>query len=444
MAVCIKCQVSSNATVLVGYIPVTRLECFTDDSHAVAGYCLFHHCMLEILKPLIDAGEHSVNMMCADSWVCCAFPILAAYVADYPEQCLVACCKESCCPQCQVDPKNRGELLHSSWCKTDETIELLRQDQRNMKNGHKSSNHFVDLGIRAVYDPFWTSLPHTNIFSCFTPDLLHQLHKGVFKDHLVKWCTSVIGAKGLDAHFKAMNGHSGLCHFKKGITSVKQWTGTEHKEMQKVFVSVRAGTVNNKVLTVVWAIIDFIYYAQLHSHSTKTLAVLQKCLETFHANKKIFVELQIRKHFNIPKLYNIQHIMGSIMALGSANGYNSESPECLHIDFAKDAYNASNKRDFTEQMAVWLQRHEAVILCAAYLAWLHPKSDTFNNELHSNNNGNEDDPPLVAPIPEPLPALPPSCLWQIAKHPPFSNLSIPDIERNHSAFEFLVSFSTFI
>ena len=56
--------------------------------------------------------------------------------------------------------------------------------------------------------------------------------------------------------------------------------------------------------------------------------------------------------------------------LGSADGYNTESPERLHIDLAKEAYRASNKRDYVEQMALWLQRHEALWLQESYLIWV--------------------------------------------------------------------------
>jgi hypothetical protein len=44
-------------------------------------------------------------------------------------------------------------------------------------------------------------------------------------------------------------GKANISNIKKGILFISQWTGTEHKQMQRVFVGVMAGAVNDKVLT---------------------------------------------------------------------------------------------------------------------------------------------------------------------------------------------------
>ena len=123
------------------------------------------------------------------------------------------------------------------------------------------------------------------------------------------------------------------------MSFVTQWTGTEHKEMEKVFLGVIAGAVNSKVLTMAQSLLNFIYYCQFQLHTSKTLEKLELCLKTFHENKQIFIDLGIRKDFNIPKLHAIQHYIEGIRSLGSADGYNSESPERLHINFAKAVYH---------------------------------------------------------------------------------------------------------
>jgi hypothetical protein len=164
-----------------------------------------------------------------------------------------------------------------------------------------------------------------------------------------------------------MSTHPELRHFKKGISSVLQWTGKEHKDIQKVYLRVLAGAVPANVLAAARGLLDFIYYAQYQSHTMETLYQMKHALDVFHANKDAFIDLDIHNHFNIPKLHSMLHYILSIQKLGSVDGLNSEGPERLHIDYAKKGYRASNKNDYIFQMAKWLQRQEAIDLHTAYL-----------------------------------------------------------------------------
>jgi hypothetical protein len=441
-------QPSAHATILLGYLPVAKLECFKDATRSLAGYRLFHYCMSKILAGLVNAGNDGVEITCCDGYIRLFYLILAAYVADFPEQCLVGCSMENRCPDCITKADERGNYVKTLYRDQKTTLDILEEHR---KGGDPVK--FDQYGIRAIYEPFWKDLPHSNIFKSFTPDLLHQLHKGVFKDHLVKWCTAVMGEAEVDARFKAMSSYPGLRHFKKGVSFVTQWTGTEHKEMERIFMGVLAGAVNSKVLTIARSLLDFIYYSQFQLHTSSTLEKLEKTLKTFHENKQIFIELGIRKHFNIPKLHAIQHYVEKIRYLGSPDGYNTEAPERLHIDYAKAAYRASNKRDYTEQMSIWLQRQEAMWMKQSYLMWVTldlpsllktsgtDEANVVERDIDDEGHG-EDDTGAVTLCDLPTSTI--GRIWQVAKTPPYANMSAEQLAIQFGAQDFISQLSIFL
>jgi hypothetical protein len=364
---------SSNAHILLGYIPVPKYNGFKKASKKDARQQFFHDCMSRMVAPLIAAGVSGVEMICADGRVRRVFPILACFVADAPEQALAACTKENYCPKCPVDPKERGEQLYA-----DHTGRIpLRDPGRTLnvlklvaRTGRKTPT-FKREGLR-LNRPFWADLPHTNIFMSITPDILHQLHNGVFGDHLVLWLQSIIAEDNedeLDNRFRALCPYPGLRRFRDGLAVISQWSGNEHRELEKTILGCIAGVVPPRAFRAAEALLTLVYYMRWESHDEPSLNALYAALDAFHEDKDIFIELGLREDFDFPKLHALQHYVDSIRLFGSADGYSTEISERLHIDFAKHAYHATNRREYIRQMTRWLERHEKMAFYAAYQEW---------------------------------------------------------------------------
>ena len=73
-------------------------------------------------------------------------------------------------------------------------------------------------------------------------------------------------------------------------------------------------------------------------------------------------------NFNIPKLHTMHHYINSIISR-SADRFITESPKRFHIDFAKNAYRATNKKNYLKQMTKWLEHQDACFRFSVYLQW---------------------------------------------------------------------------
>ncbi|KDQ14632.1 hypothetical protein BOTBODRAFT_84409, partial [Botryobasidium botryosum FD-172 SS1] len=99
---------SSHATILLGYIPVSDLNIFSEKLQTSKGSDLFHLCMSMFTEPLVEAGKQGLLAVCPDSFKQRIYPVLAAYIANHPEQCLVTCTKQNRCPKCTVPAHELG------------------------------------------------------------------------------------------------------------------------------------------------------------------------------------------------------------------------------------------------------------------------------------------------------------------------------------------------
>ncbi|KAG8793370.1 hypothetical protein FRC12_002890 [Ceratobasidium sp. 428] len=363
-------KINKHAWSLLGFLPVDAFEDIeNDDERRRLKAELVHRSMEKLLAPLREVWEDGVEMWCPDGRLRRIFPRIAAYIADFPEQSLQSCTSEGSCPMCKTKYKGRGTDNDPIALRDqEETLDVLRA---YFAQTHKNVAELGPLSLKPVW-PWWGDLPDVNLPTCFAPDLLHQIHQGVFKTHLLRWLKHLVGAKKMDERFVSIPLAAGMRRFSKGITGVSQWTGRESKQMAAQILPIVIGNVKSiEVAKMVIALMNFMFRSQLSSLSETDLREMEADLETFHRLKDALVVQGVyessERFDRIPKLHMLRHYVHMVRQLGAPDGYNSEVPEHLHIEYAKIPWRASNKVKPQPQMITYIQRQEAIRIHREYL-----------------------------------------------------------------------------
>ncbi|KAG2145304.1 uncharacterized protein EDB93DRAFT_1241163 [Suillus bovinus] len=316
---------SRRAHVLLAYLPTTSN--------------LYHTCMARVLLPLEKAGLDGLAMWSGDGILHCCHPLFACFVGDYPKQVLATTVKTTECPKCNIPP----DELESH------TAPFELRDLHAVLDALTTIDACHDAGIKPV---------------AVTPDILHQLYQGLIK-HLLGWLVQACGPNKIDARCQRLPPNHHICLFMKGITGLSHVSGAEHAQICCFLLGViiDAQLPGNMSST-----------SQYLCHSSETLPLLDEVLTLFHNHKQIFVDLGIRNHFNLPKLHATRHYISMICFFGMMDNYNTEYTEQLHIDLAKDAYRATNRKDEFIKMTQWLERKEKIVRHAKFIHW----------QLHNN------------------------------------------------------------
>jgi len=284
---------SKRACVLIAYLPVdssAKLKGTTlkKKEVSICNQRIFHAAMWFVLGPLIKAGKTGVRMTGGNGEVRNVYPILACYVADFPEQCLVACTKYGTCPKCTSSAKklqdpDPGPPRSRQW--TLDVIENTKQTSNTKNQFYKKCMEQDVLG--SVYDPFWKDFPLCDIHKAITPNILHQLYQGVLK-HIITWCQTLMTPEELDAHLHILPPAFGVQHFKNEFSALSQISGPERKNMAKVLLGCLVGSLAKPGIKAVRGLLDFIHIAQYKSHDDITLGYLKDALDRFQENKDFF------------------------------------------------------------------------------------------------------------------------------------------------------------
>ncbi|KAJ7824684.1 hypothetical protein B0H13DRAFT_2446949 [Mycena leptocephala] len=318
---------------------------------------MYHACLARIFEPLKAGMTTAEVVRCPDGHFRRAIYGLGPYIADYPEQVWLACVVQGWCPKCDAPPNDLdapGARMRSHR-KTDFLITCF-----------DPGTLWDDFGIRHDIVPFTHDFPRAEIYELLSPDLLHQIIKGTFKDHLVEWVMQYLHetygeARALeiiadiDHRISAVPSFPGLRRFPDG-RDFHQWTGDDSKALMKVYLSAIAGHVPSEMVQCISAFLDFCYLARRNALTSDTLDELDVALDRFHTLRDVFIATGVRVSISLPRQHSMVHYRPSIILFGSPNGLCSSITESKHIKAVKEPWRRSSRYKALIQMLRTLTR----------------------------------------------------------------------------------------
>ncbi|KAG1837668.1 hypothetical protein F4604DRAFT_1692099 [Suillus subluteus] len=173
------CCAHRNTVAVVGFLAMPKTmkqHAETSDFRSFRRQ-IFHSSLSFILKNLKPAMTTPEIVRFGDGHYCRVIYGLGPYIADYEEQVLLACIVRNWCAKCLAHRDDLDEIsLLRSRIHADALIEECDFDTL-----------WKDYGVVSVLVPFMNDFPRADIHELLAPDLLHQIIKGAYKDHLVTW-----------------------------------------------------------------------------------------------------------------------------------------------------------------------------------------------------------------------------------------------------------------
>ncbi|KAJ6618080.1 hypothetical protein B0H10DRAFT_2176326 [Mycena sp. CBHHK59/15] len=316
---------------------------------------LFHSSIARILQPLKPYMTKTRITRCADGHFRRAIYGLGPYIADYPEQALLTCIVQGHCPRC-LSPAHDLDRVSARRCAdhTDTLLEVCTLKEL-----------WDDFGIVGDIVPFTADFPRADIHELISMDLLHQIIKGTFKDHIVDWVEEYIRAvhdnaeaerilADIDRRIAITPPFPGLRHFPVG-RGFKQWTGNDSKGLMKVYLPAIAGHVPSQVVRAVASLTEFCHLVRRSVLDEDTLLAIDAAVDAFHDAREVFRVVR-PEGFSLPRQHSMVHYRPLIQAFAAPNGLCSSITESKHIKAVKKPYRRSSCNKPLSQILLTNQR----------------------------------------------------------------------------------------
>ncbi|KAJ6504061.1 hypothetical protein DFH09DRAFT_944143, partial [Mycena vulgaris] len=317
-------KASHHALLLCAMIPIAKFKLKNKDIRGVLQRRLYHACLDFVFAPLKKAAQFGVMLSDAFGRRRTCFTPLASHIEI--------------------------EEIAPPW-----------DFPRYLKIAKKR-------GLNGVHRPYWRDWPLSNPSKFLTPEILHHWLKFAW-DYELQWCILAMSEDEIDFRFSVLHPHTGMRHFKEGVSRAKQVTGREHRDMQRYLVAIIAGakSIPREFLIAVRALHDFRYHGQAPRIDENVLSKMEDALNTFHAHKHAILEAGVRRGKNgpidnwwIPKLEFMQSVVPSIRANGVPLQWSADVTERAHITLIKEPASHSNNQNHEQQICRFLDRRDKV------------------------------------------------------------------------------------
>ncbi|KAJ6517770.1 hypothetical protein DFH09DRAFT_1251301 [Mycena vulgaris] len=318
---------------------------------------MYHASLAYVYAPLKPYMETHDIVKCPDGHFRRVVYGIGPYIADYPEQVWLAAIVQNWCPKCDAHPDHldaAGARLRTQ-IKTEALIRCF-----------DPGILWDEYGVRCDVVPFTAGFPRADIHEVLSSDLLHQVIKGTFKDHIVTWVNDYLhlehGEKraleiiqDIDRRISAVTEFPGLRRLPDG-RDFSQWTGDDSKALMKIYLGAVAGYLPSNMVKCLAALMELCYMVRRNAITADDLPKIQGALDRFHQYREIFIQCGVRGDISLPRQHSLVHYIPGIRLFGSPNGLCSSITESKHIKAVKEPWRRSSRYNALAQMLLTLTR----------------------------------------------------------------------------------------